>query len=86
MVLHFVFALHDRQIMHVFLFQLQGLNARLTMNAQYILHVFVKNAKTRVKPIHVVSMQNVELKIIELCVFALPDLLAIQLLFVKNVS
>ena len=72
--------------MHVFLFQLQGLNARLTMNAQHTLHASVKNVKIPVKHILVVSTQNVPLEIIELSVFVWMDLLVIHSPFAKNVS
>ena len=71
---------------YVSYFQLQDLNARLTMNAQLILHASVKNVKIHVKLILVVSMQNVRLEIIELYVFVSLALLVIHLPFAKNVS
>ena len=56
------------------------------MNALHTLHASVKNVKIHVKPIRVVSTQNVWLEIIGLCVFVLKDLLVIHSPFVKNVS
>ena len=67
-------------------FQLHDLNARLTMNVLYTLHVSVKNVKIRAKSIHVVSTLNVWLGIIEPFVSASMDMLEILLQFVKNVS
>ena len=66
-------------------FQLQDLNARLTMNAQNTLHASVKNVKIRVKPILVVSTPNVWLETTELSVFVLLDLSVTPSLFAKNV-
>ena len=71
---------------YVSYFQLQGLNARLIMNAQHTLHASVKNVKIHVKLILVVSMQTVRLEITELYVFASMALLVIHLPFAKNVS
>ena len=72
--------------MYISYFQLQGPNARLTMNAQNTLHASVKNVKIHVKLIPAVSMQNVRLGIIEHYVFASMALLVIHLRFAKNVS
>lgn len=72
--------------MTIILFQLQNLNALLTLNVLHILHVSKKNVKILVFQLFVGWMQIAEQAITEHYVYVAQDLLEILTLFVKNVS
>ena len=67
-------------------FQLQNLNARLTLNVLHILHASKRNVKILVSLLFVGWMQNAEQTITGHSVYVALDLLEIHTLFVKNVS
>ena len=67
------------------IFQHQSLSVLLTRNALTTLHVYKKNVKIHVMPIHVAKMLNVKLRIIEPFVSVFLGSLAIPIHFVKNV-
>ena len=67
------------------IFQHQNLNVLLIRNVLTTLHVYKKNVKTRVMPIHAAKMQNVRQRIIEQYVSVFQDLSEILIHFVKNV-
>ena len=68
------------------LFQLKGLNVPQILNAQIILHAYVKNVKTPASPLLVESMLNAGLPDIEQFAIANKVMREIPTVFVKNVS
>ena len=78
--------LHDTKMHVILLFQLKSQNAPLILNAQIILHAYVKNVKTPASPLLVESMLNAGLPDIEQFAIANKVMREIPTVFVKNVS
>ena len=78
--------LHDTKMHVILLFQLKSQNAPLILNAQIILHAYVKNVKTPASPLLVESMLNAGEPDIEQFAIANKVMREIPTVSVKNVS